>query len=117
MRKTSCFNSNIETNNHALWWDDQCELLKDNKYRHLRRFRKSDNEHDYTECIIARNVFMGVCKKMQIHFHQQHRITLVNSRSNPKEFWRLLKTNNYINSKSSETSLKPPSHLFRISRN
>ena len=86
--ETSCFNRNIETNNHAPCWDKQCELLKNNKYRHLRRFRKSDNEHDYIEYIIARNKFKAVCRKYQIHFHQQQRLTLINSESNPEEFWR-----------------------------
>ena len=43
--------------NQPPWWDFECDESKIFKYKCLRKFRKTNNQGDYREYIIARNKF------------------------------------------------------------
>ena len=79
------------------WWDADCESLKLLKYKCLRKFRKTNTDHDFRDYITNRNRFKAVCKRKKLLFQKYKRLSLVQNRSNPKEFWKLLKNSTKAN--------------------
>ena len=80
--------------NQPRWWDCDCVNAKHRKYSLLRRFRWTCDEHDFSSYKTARNQFKSVCKSKQSVYEKRKQEELVNSRSNPKLFWSLVKSNN-----------------------
>ena len=80
--------------NQPRWWDCDCVNTKHRKYSLLRRFRWTSDKHDFSSYKTAGNQFKSVCKSKQSVYEKQKQEELVNSKSNPKLFWSLVKSNN-----------------------
>ena len=73
------------------WWDNECKESKQHKYSILRRFRITNNNHDFDMYKTARKSFKKICQDKKIKFQSTNRFNLVNSRNNPRQFWSMIK--------------------------
>ncbi|WAR15318.1 hypothetical protein MAR_005423, partial [Mya arenaria] len=79
------------------WWCKACDTAKQTKYKLLRRYRISNNSEDLQKYIDARNAFKNICRSKKEAAERSNREKLIDSRNNPKEFWRQVKKSNKIN--------------------
>jgi hypothetical protein len=73
------------------WFDQECNVLRKEKNRCLRKFRKTRLERDLNIYVDSRKVFNKVCKSKK-RAHDRNIVTeIADSVSNQKKFWNTIK--------------------------
>ncbi|MEW8542874.1 MAG: reverse transcriptase family protein, partial [Candidatus Thiodiazotropha sp.] len=73
------------------WFDDDCKYLKAEKYRLLKRYRRSQSLIDLEQYKHMRNVFKSLCDKKERQYQSKQLEDLVEASNNPKSFWKKVK--------------------------
>ena len=73
------------------WWCPNCDILKTRKYNCLKRFKLTNSEADLYNYRNARREFKNLCKMKKLEWKNHLRERLIESRSNPTEFWKTVK--------------------------
>jgi len=73
------------------WWDENCNFLKMQKYKYLRKFRLSNSLIDLREYKNRRNTFKNYCNNKMREFQTENRRELINNRNNPNYLWTKIK--------------------------
>ena len=79
------------------WWDIECDRLKTNKNNALNRFRCSNLDSDLRLFKDCRNSFKTYFRMKECDYQRKNRLELVNSMTNPGNFWKTLKKCKPIN--------------------
>ena len=74
-----------------VWWDEDCNEYKQEKYIALRKYRISDTTQDFQEYKFKCNLFKTICRSKKMNYQRLQRQRLINARTNPKLSWSLLK--------------------------
>ena len=81
-------------NTQPPWWDETCEKLKHEKYTTLWIFKVTYDKKDlelYKEC---RGKFENMYLRQKNQYQSLQRQKLLDSRSNPRLFWQIIKRQN-----------------------
>ena len=73
------------------WWNDLCDIKKNDKYKLLRRFRRANNETDLLQYKAAKREFKSYVQGMKLRYQAEKREEIMDARKDPKSFWNLLK--------------------------
>ncbi|MEW8546755.1 MAG: reverse transcriptase family protein, partial [Candidatus Thiodiazotropha sp.] len=73
------------------WWDKQCQILKRDKMSSLHGFRYYNSVDHLREYKMNRNRFKNVTRSKKANYLKKQKEELINSRSNPTKFWKLIK--------------------------
>lgn len=87
IRKTR---SNI-SKTQPVWFDRECESLKNIKVRNLKQFRRIRSEEYLQAYINSRNMFKNIiCEKKKV-YHEKQLDSLISCVADSKSFWSQLK--------------------------
>ena len=78
-------------NEQPEWWDKHCQNWKNEKFRSLRQFRKTNNEGDFTIYKTIRNQFKAKCRQNLEMAQKKNREGLVAIRRDTGAFCRKIK--------------------------
>lgn len=104
-RAASKMRSNAQTRDSRAqpqWWDADCQLAKQNKYKQLKQFRRSNKREDLEKYLDMKKDFRKLCKVKQVEHNAQllNELNAACSDLNSKSFWQKVKslTANKLNS-------------------
>ena len=66
-----------------VWWDEDCNEYKQEKYIALRKYRISNTTQDFQEYKFKRNLFKTICRSKKTNYQRLQRQRLINARTNP----------------------------------
>ena len=82
------FNARINSSQRQPpWYDNECRVLKANKYSLLRQFRNIGNLDILAEFKEVKKKFKAMCRCKKKTFHENQRSNLVAALPNAKLFW------------------------------
>ena len=90
--KMKCKNFIHRRSSQPVRWDNECEKSKREKYIALRHFRNTNSHEDLDIYISKRNAFKRIKRDKKYKIVLNNRNQLVESRNNPCEFWKLIKS-------------------------
>ena len=67
------------------------DIKKNDKYKLLRRFRRTNNEIDLLHYKVAKREFKSYVQGMKLRYQAEKREEIMDARKDPKTFWNLLK--------------------------
>ena len=73
------------------WWNELCDIKKNDKYKLLRRFRRTNNEIDLLHYKVAKREFKSYVQGMKLRYQAEKREEIMDARKDPKTFWNLPK--------------------------
>ena len=82
---------NYKRSLQPLWWDEQCDNLKKQKYTYLRKFRASNLPSDLNEYKDRRNIFKNYCNAKMFELQRKKRAELLQNRKNPNFLWKKIR--------------------------
>lgn len=88
MRTRNCGHPTVAKNP---WWDSQCDNVKRDKLRALNGFRSYPSSSNSSEYKSHRNRLKNIVKEKKHRYSVNLKTTLVESRNNPKAFWKNVK--------------------------
>ena len=88
MRMRNCGHPTVAKNP---WWDSQCDNVKRDKLHALNRFRSYPSSSNLSEYKSHRNRLKNIVKEKKHRYSVNLRTTLVESRNDPKAFWKNVK--------------------------
>ena len=80
---------------HAEWWDEECSTSKKEQLNALRLFRSINTEQNRQLYVTKRNRCKALFKKKKLAFMRSKKQALIQARKCPKEFWKLLRDENF----------------------
>ena len=81
------------------WFDKDCKLLKTEKFKCLKRFRRSRCNEDLETYLESRKSFKALCAAKKSSYNSKQLDDLLDSMNNPNSFWKKVK--NIVKSKRS----------------
>ena len=84
------------------WWDTECEQAKRIKNFLLRNFRQSNTIASLEEYLYQRKTFKCLVKSKKINLKRKNKQNLINSRNDPKQFWKKIKANRITSNNTSK---------------
>lgn len=92
-RRTHCTHMTAHAPSQPLWWDNECDSLKRQKYKYLRLFHKTNRNDDLDLFLKSRNTFKQVCKQKKADYTEQKLLSLTSYFDHNKSalFWKNLK--------------------------
>ena len=87
-----CKSNTFDQSSQPLWWDKECESAKKGKYLALRLFRVTNSDQDLQTYLSKRNALKCMNREKKLNLALENRNKLIKSRTNPREFWRLIKS-------------------------
>ena len=81
------------------WFDKDCKLLKTEKFKCLKRFRRSRCNEDLETYLESRKSFEALCAAKKSSYNSKQLDDLLDSMNNPNSFWKKVK--NIVKSKRS----------------
>ena len=81
-----------------IWWDKECITAKNHKHFLLNKYRRTNTEIDRQEFLNAKRHFKYIINEKKKMQKDKNKDKLLKCKSNPKQFWRLVRT--FINKKS-----------------
>ena len=84
------------------WWDTECEQAKRIKNFLLRNFRQSNTIASLEEYLYQRKTFKSLVKSKKINLKRKNKQNLINSRNDPKQFWKKIKANRITSNNTSK---------------
>ena len=76
---------------NAVWWDDELELLKKQKYKCLRLYRLENSDRTFTDYCQLRKRFKSLIKKKKYEYKVSLKETIETCTSG-SEFWKIIKS-------------------------
>ena len=105
MKKKCLYNDNYSLKK-PVWWNEECQRLKQLRLYSLRKYRNSNKNDDFLQYKIVRNKFKAKCEQSRLNLERENRSKLVPFRKNAKTFWSLIRTPTKRYDKSSNVSYK-----------
>lgn len=96
------------------WWNNDCNTLKEFKYRALKKARVTDKTEDFQTYRESIKDFKNYCKTRKSQWQDELKEKLIASKSNPTNFWNTLKS---INKKYIEPPNVSPQEWFEYFEN
>ena len=85
------------------WWDTECEQAKRIKKNFLlRNFRQSNTIASLKEYLYKRKTFKSLVKSKKINLKRKNKQNLINSRNDPKQFWKKINVNRITSNNTSK---------------
>ena len=70
------------------WWDFECMQAKQTKTLLLRNFRQTNINTSLPSYLNSKRNFKNICKSKKLKLKRVNKRNLINSRNNPKQFWK-----------------------------
>ena len=84
---------NVAESTQPLWWDDECQELKTQKYKCLDTFHFSNEDRDLELYLQSKKSFKNLCKSKQKEYDKYiiNDLALKANSKNSRSFWSLFK--------------------------
>ena len=76
------------------WWDEECEVSKQTKYRQLKLFRMTNSHEDLNRYLDLKKDFKSTCKTKQAEYNTRvlNELNEACSDTNSKSFWQKIRS-------------------------